>query len=151
MITATAMIFGMKVSVCSWIEVTAWKIEMISPITSPASSTGPATSTARVIAWVARLMTVSWFIGRRPSSSGVEARDERSGDQVPAADQDEQQDLERQRDERRWEHHHPHAHQRRGDDQVDDQERQEDQEPDRERRLQLRQDEGRDQDVGRHA
>src|SRR5579875_1519200 len=140
------MILGMKERLCSWIEVTAWKIETTSPITRPTSIIGPATSIASVIACVARLTTVSWFTVARLLS--VEALDQGAGDQVPAVDQHEQQDLERQRDERRRQHHHAHAHQRRGDDQVDDQERQENQEADLERRLQLGQDEGRDQNVG---
>ncbi len=75
--------------------------------------------------------------------------DEGLGDQVPAVDEDEQEDLERQRDEDGRQHHHAHRHQRRRDDEVDDQERQEDQEPDLERRLELGDDERRDQDVGR--
>src|SRR5947209_20093428 len=99
----------MNERLCSWICVTAWNRLTTSPTTSPTSSIGPATSSASVIAWVARLTTVSWFIAR-PS---VEARDQRPGDKVPAVDEDEQQDLERQRDERRREHDHAHAHQRR--------------------------------------
>src|SRR4051794_4357138 len=134
------MTFGMKASVCSWIWVTAWKIDTSRPTARPAPSIGIATLKASVRAVVARLTTTSWVM-----RSSVEALDERSGDEVPAVDQDEEQDLERQRDEDRGQHHHAHRHQRRADDQVDDQERQEDQEADLERRLELGDRERRDQ------
>src|ERR1700760_3050036 len=128
---ARATILGMKLRLCSWMEVTAWKMDTISPTTSPTSIIGPPISSASFIAWVARLTTVSWFMTAASWSWAlVEARDERVRDDVPAVHQDEQQDLERHRDEARWEHHHADAHQCRGDDQVDDQEREEDQEPD---------------------
>src|SRR6516225_4834983 len=128
---------------CSWIEVTAWKMLTSSPTIRPTSRIGPAIFSASIIAWVARLMTVSWFIS-------VEARHQRVDDQVPAVDQDEQQDLERQGYEARRQHHHPHTHQRRADDQVDEQERQEDQEADLEGGLELAEDEGRNQHVARN-
>src|SRR3954451_8644444 len=128
----------MKASVCSWIWVTAWKIDTTRPTIRPAASIGVATLKASVSALVARLTTTSWFMS-------VEALHERSGDEVPAVDQDEEQDLERQRDEDGWQHHHAHRHQRRADDQVDDEERQEDQEADLEGGLELRDDERRDQ------
>src|SRR5579871_1587532 len=102
--TASPTIFGMKESDCSWICVTAWKRLTARPITSPTSRIGPATSKASVIACVARLTTVSWFIAVLRSLASVEARNERFGDQVPSVDEDEQQDLERQGDESRWEH-----------------------------------------------
>src|SRR5581483_1842127 len=142
MSAATPTIFGMNERLCSWIEVTAWKMLTSRPMISPSSRTGPAILSASIIAWVARLMTVSWFIS-------VKAQDQGVGDQVPAVDQDEQQDLERQGYEARRQHDHPHAHQGRADDQVYEQERQEDQESDLERRLELAHDERRDQDVGR--
>src|SRR3954468_12355695 len=135
------MTFGMKASVCSWIWVTAWKIETTRPTISPAASIGIATLKASVSALVARLTTTSWFMS-------VEALDEGSGHEVPAVDQDEEQDLERQRDEDGRQHHHAHRHQGRADDYVDYQERQEDPEPDLERRLELRDDERGDEDVG---
>src|SRR6202035_3161337 len=111
------------------------------PATSPTSSRGPAIFKARLMACAARLTTVSWFIASAwvcwawVRGSLVEALDERLDDQIPAVDEHEQQDLERQGDEGRRQHDHPHAHQRRGDDQVDNQERQEDQEGDLKRRL----------------
>src|SRR3954471_16765841 len=131
----------MKASVCSWIWVTAWKIDTTRPTISPAASIGVASLNPSVSALVARMTTTSWFMS-------VEALHERSGDEVPAVDEDEEQDLERQRDEDGWQHHHAHRHQRRAHDQVDDEERQEDQEADLERGLQLGDDEGRDQRVG---
>src|SRR3954470_17599063 len=141
---ASAMTFGMKASVCSWIWVTAWKIDTTRPTIRPAASIGVATLKASVSALVARLTTTSWFMS-------VEALNERSGDEVPAVDQDEQQDLERERDEDGWQHHHAHRHQGRADDEVDDEERKEDQEADLEGRLELGDHEGRDQRVGRHV
>src|SRR3712207_5461630 len=81
--------------------------------------------------------------------SRLERLHQRAGDQVPAVDQDEQEDLERQRDEDRRQHHHAHAHQRRGDDEVDDEERQEDEEADLKRRLELADDERGHEHVGR--
>src|SRR5436190_8987178 len=128
----------MKASVCSWIWVTAWKIDTTRPTIRPAASIGMATLKASVSALVARLTTTSWFMS-------VEALHERSGDEVPAVDQDEEQDLERQRDEDGWQHHHAHRHQRRADDQVDDEEGKEDQEADLEGGLELRDDERRDE------
>ena len=53
------MILGMNDRLCSWMEVTAWKMLTTRPMTRPTSIIGPATSIARVIAWVARLTTVS--------------------------------------------------------------------------------------------
>src|ERR1700733_14416615 len=99
--TATPTIFGMNERLCSWIEVTAWKMLTRSPMIRPSSRIGPAILSESTIACVARLMTVSWFIS-------VEAQDEGVGDQVPSVDQDEQQDLERQGDEARRQHDHPH-------------------------------------------
>src|SRR5919199_303299 len=122
---AVARIFGMKVSVCSWICVTAWKTLTTRPTARPTSSSGRPTFSASCIAAVPRLMMRSWSI-----ALPAEAPDERRRDQVPAVDEDEQQDLERQGDEDRWQHHHPQRHERGAHDQVDDEERQEDQEPD---------------------
>src|SRR4051812_25452786 len=131
----------MKASVCSWIWVTAWKIDTTRPTIRPAASIGVATLKASVSALVARLTTTSWFMS-------VEALHERSGDEVPAVDEDEEQDLERQRDEDGRQHHHAHRHQRRAHHEVDDQEGQEDQEADLEGRLELGDDERGDEDVG---
>src|SRR3954471_13441188 len=139
---AMARIFGMKASVCSWICVTAWKTETARPMTSPTPSSGSATRSASWSAPLTSVMTTSWSI------ASVEGLDERLGDEVPAVDEDEQQDLERQADEDRRQHDHAHRHQGGADHQVYDQERQEDQEPDLERRLELGDDERRDQRVG---
>ena len=59
-----AMIFGMKVSVISWICVTAWKTLTARPTRSPTRSMGPPTLSDRMIASVASEMTVSWFTVR---------------------------------------------------------------------------------------
>ena len=50
MASATTMILGMKASVGSWICVTAWNTETISPVASPKSSAGAHTSSAIKIA-----------------------------------------------------------------------------------------------------
>src|ERR1019366_340934 len=140
-------ILGISVRLCSWIWVTAWKMLMTRPITRPTSSSGPAIFSARLMACEARF--TRWR-GSGAGFSSVEALHEGFDDQVPAVDQDEQEDLERQRDEGGRQHDHAHAHQRRRDDQVDDQEWQEDQEADLKRGLELRDDEGRDQHLGGH-
>src|SRR3954454_15442278 len=88
--TIVARIFGMKVSVISWICVIAWKMLTSRPTIRPAPRMGSATFRESVTACMTRLMTTSVFI---PAS--VEALDEGLGDEVPAVDQDEQQDLER--------------------------------------------------------
>ncbi len=56
---ASPTILGMKLRLCSWMEVTAWKMETTSPTTSPTSIIGPPISMASFMAWVARLTTVS--------------------------------------------------------------------------------------------
>src|SRR3954468_19651968 len=113
---ASARTFGMKTRVCSWICVTAWKTDTIRPTTSPTPSTGSATLKASVSAAVERLTTTSWSIsgssgairgcGELPEGPLVKALHEGSGDEVPAVDEDEEQDLERERDEDGWQHHH---------------------------------------------
>src|SRR6185312_17077491 len=102
----------MNDSDCSWICVTAWKTETISPIARPTSSSGPPTFIASSIACWARWTTVSWFMVAGGGWVGplVEAPDEGLGDEPPAVDQDEQQDLERQRDEDGRQHDHAHRH-----------------------------------------
>src|SRR5437868_9115274 len=102
------MTFGMKASVCSWIWVTAWKIDTSRPTARPAPSIGIATLKASVRAGEARLTTTSWVM-----RSSVEALDERSGDEDPAVDEDEEKELERQGAEDGRQQHHTHWHQRR--------------------------------------
>src|SRR3954471_25086973 len=85
--TIAARIFGMNVSVISWICVIAWKMLTSRPTTRPASRMGSATLRARVTACMTRLMTTSEFISGR----SVEGLDEALGHEVPAVDQDEQQ------------------------------------------------------------
>src|SRR3954453_7502201 len=155
-------IFGTKVSVTSWICVAACRIETARPTIRLAARNGSASSKPSSLALITRWIAMSpftcdlsWAYLRRGSGAraqlGVEGVDDPLDGQGPAVHQHEQQDLERERDERRGQHHHPHGHERRRDDHVDDQERQEQQEADLERRLELRQDEGGDQDVGRHV
>ena len=60
--TATvARIFGMKVSVCSWICVTAWKTEMTRPTASAMPSSGRAIFRPSSSAPVVSGMTTSSF------------------------------------------------------------------------------------------
>src|SRR3954470_22281091 len=113
---ASARTFGMKTMVCSWICVTAWKTETTRPTMRPTPSTGSATLKASVSAAVERLTTTSWSISGSSGESAcpraegplVKALHEGSGDEVPAVDQDEEQDLEGERDEDGWQHHHAH-------------------------------------------
>ena len=56
------MIFGIRLRLCSWICVTAWKMLTSRPIDERASSSGPPTFSARRHGLEARLVTVSWFI-----------------------------------------------------------------------------------------
>src|SRR5262245_64341240 len=97
----TTTIFGMNESVCSWIEVAAWKIETSRPTTSPATRNGAETFSVTSIACTERWVIVSWFT---EASSSVEGRHERLHHEVPAVHQHEEQDLERQGDEDRGQH-----------------------------------------------
>src|SRR5690606_14227371 len=54
--------------------------------------------------------------------SGPEALDQAPGNQVPAVDEDEEHQLERQRDDDRWQHHHAHRHECCGDHHLADDE-----------------------------
>src|SRR3954469_18856722 len=131
---ATAMAFGTKERVGSWICVIDWNTEIAKPTTSEVTSSGAASSPASSSAWSARSMTWFWVTGASRSVALHERRD----DQAPAVDEDEEQDLERQRDHRRRQHHHAHRHQAGRDDEVDHEERHEDDEADDERGAQLR-------------
>ncbi len=65
------MIFGMKLSVCSWICVTAWKTETTRPMTRPTSRSGSPIFRASSIAETQMLTTLSWLIsGSSPRASG---------------------------------------------------------------------------------
>src|SRR5579875_1084184 len=110
-----AAIFGMKVSVISWIWVSAWKTLTARPATSPKSSTGPPSA-----------RTVSTPIS-------VEALHHRRGEHVPPVDEHEEHELEGQRDERRGQRDHAHRGEDRGHHHVEDQKRDVDQEPHLER------------------
>src|SRR3954453_21333326 len=71
MIATSATTFGMNASVCSWICVTAWKMDTIRPTTRPARSIGTAIFIATEIASIVRETTTSWFIsGSSPRASG---------------------------------------------------------------------------------
>ena len=84
-------------------------------------------------------------------STGPVALHQAARHQVPAVDQHEEDQLERQRHHHRRQHHHAHRHQHRGDHEVDDQERQEQQEADLERALELRDHERGHQHAQRHV
>src|SRR3954468_16560471 len=142
---ATAIIFGTKERVCSWIWVAAWNSEIRNPTSSAVSRMGAETFAAMVIVWTASSVTSASLMAL-PRSVGV---DEGCRDQRPAVDDDEEQQLERQRDDRRRHHHHAHRHQRRADQHVQHQERDEDDQPDDERALELGEHERRDE--GGHA
>src|SRR3954471_8432063 len=138
---ATAIIFGTKDSVCSWIWVAAWNSEIRKPTSSAVSRTGAATLAASII--VCSASSVTWVsVMALPRPVRV---DQCGGDQRPPVDDDEQQQLERQRHDRRRHHHHAHRHQRRADQHVHHQEGDEDDQPDDERALELGEDEGGDE------
>src|SRR6185295_17484540 len=109
----------MNVSVISWIWVSAWKMLTARPATSPKSSTGPARMSAISSAFRPSWSTVSGVIG--PAS--LEAPYERADQQVPAVDEHEDHELERQRDEHRRLRDHAHRREDRGDHHVEDEER----------------------------
>src|SRR6266849_3789456 len=144
---AVATIFGMKVSVISLICVSAWKMLTLSPATSPKRSTGPARARVSSSALRPMAMTVSTVMSL-PSSS-AEALHERAGEHVPAVDQDEEHQLERQRDEDGRQRDHAHRGQDRRDHHVEDQERHVDEKAHLEGRLQLGDEEGGQQRLRR--
>src|SRR5579875_1794810 len=125
-----AAIFGMKVSVISWIWVSAWKTLTARPATSPKSSTGPASARVSSSPLRPSPMTVSTPIS-------VEALHHRRGEHVPPVDEHEEHELEGQRDERRGQRDHAHRGEDRGHHHVEDQKRDVDQEPHLERGLEL--------------
>src|SRR5688500_8210962 len=110
---ATAIIFGTKDSVGSWIWVAAWKSEIRKPTSSAVISTGAATLAATIMVWAAicvtsasltttpRWRSSSAFAALLYSSMNSQARssrspvgpDQRGGDQRPAVDHDEEQQL----------------------------------------------------------
>src|SRR5260370_5048454 len=90
----TMMTFGAKVSVCSWICVVAWKIEMIRRTTRLITIGGAeAMITNSSASWV---MKVSWCMAGRKASQVADHEPLR--DQVPPVDEDEEQELEGHRD-----------------------------------------------------
>src|SRR3954466_1424822 len=107
---ATAIIFGTKERVCSWIWVAAWNSEIRNPTSSAVSRMGADASPAIVMVWTASSVTSASLMAALPRSVGV---DEGCRDQRPAVDDDEQLPVQRQRLDRRRHHHHPHRHQRR--------------------------------------
>src|SRR5206468_2859756 len=138
---ATPASLGTKVSVTSWTWVTVCSSETSTPMARETIRIGAASLTLTMSALVAMSMT-------RVSVTGLfslEAGEQRTHDERPAVDHHEQQELERERDEHRRQHHHSHRHQRRADDEVDHEERHEHDEADDERRLQLGEDERRDE------
>ena len=62
---------GMNVSVCSWIDVTAWKIETSRPTVSPATRNGIETLRATVMRLDGETDDGVWVMGSS-RSSGVE-------------------------------------------------------------------------------
>lgn len=64
--TNTAMIFGMNASVCSWIDVVAWKMLTIKPTISPSPSIGADTNITIISASCANCITIS-ELTRAPS------------------------------------------------------------------------------------
>src|SRR5476649_2463596 len=101
---------GMKDSVASLIWVAAWKMLTTRPMISATSSIGAAIISVISIACRPNVITLSGVIAHPL----VETLGKRAQQQLPAVDQHEQHQLERQRDHRRRHHHHPHRHKDRG-------------------------------------
>src|SRR5581483_8919187 len=89
-------IFGMKTSVISLIWVSAWNTATTSPATRPKSSTGPARRSV-----ISSAFRPSWRTNSGLMCASVEALDERAHEQVPAVDEHEDHELEREGDEDR--------------------------------------------------
>ncbi len=64
--TNTAIIFGMNASVCSWIDVVAWKILTIKPTIKPSPSIGADTNITIISASCAICITISELTLRAP-------------------------------------------------------------------------------------
>ena len=63
-----------------------------------------------------------WALSSELASSHHEALHERLHDEVPAVDEDEEQQFQGQRDRHGRHHHHAERHQHRGDEKVEDEE-----------------------------
>src|SRR5262245_34839413 len=101
---AVASSLGMNDKVISLICVEDWHTPNIRPTSSAVKSSGADSISVISSARCATVMTVSGVIVNLRSS--VEAGGDRSHDERPAVDQNEQHDLERKRDQDRREHHH---------------------------------------------
>src|SRR5471030_961709 len=110
MTTATPTSLGTKERVISWIWVTDCTTETPKPIARLANRIGAPSLVAKIMVSTAMWMT-DWSFTWTPECSSVVARNEGLGDQVPAVDHDEQEQLERQGDHDRGQHHHAHRHQ----------------------------------------
>src|SRR3569833_647582 len=142
-----AISLGMNDSVCSLIEVAAWKAPMTRPVTNPTINMGAASIKATSSARPPTDMMVSGFIGE----SAIEARGQGTHDERPAVDEHEQHQLEGQGDEHGREHHHAHGHQHARHHQVEDHERNEAEDADQKGGLQLARDDGGYEDHERHV
>src|SRR5207253_2368285 len=80
------------------------------------SSTGPASIRAISRALRPSCRTASGVMGGPSERPSLEAPDQRADEQVPAVDEDEDHELERQRDEYRRQGDHPHRGEDRGHD-----------------------------------
>src|SRR5690349_15265244 len=89
--------FGMNDSVASLIEVAAWKMLTKRPVTSAASSIGAETSSSTKIACLPTSITYSGVMVASGVASARKTCNQRADDQLPAIDQHEQHQLERQR------------------------------------------------------
>src|SRR5208283_2238521 len=114
---------GTKVSVCSWMEVTDWKMLMASPMSSAVNKMGAASVTASSIRLLSNSVANSGFI-----KSGGKTLHDGADHQVPAVHQHEQKDFQGERNRHRRHHHHAHAHQDRGHDEVNQNKRHENEE-----------------------
>src|SRR6218665_2074070 len=131
------MTLGANESVCSWICVVAWNTEMRKPTSRLISTGGAETMSTRKRACCR--MELSWCM--RVSQV---ADDQALGDEVPAIDEDEEQQLEGHGDGGGRQHVHAQRQQDVGHHHVDDDERHEEQEAYLEGFLEFGHHEGRD-------
>src|SRR6056297_2864868 len=110
---AIPITFGTKLSVISWIWVTACSRDTNTPTARATSSRGPASRLAMIMASVMMSMTWASF-----TSSSDHRGDQGARQQAPPVHQDEQEQLERQGHEHRRQHHHAERHQHRRHHQV---------------------------------
>src|SRR5947207_647812 len=141
MAAAMASSFGMNDSDISLICVAAWNTPTKRHVINATSSSGAASSSVIVSAWMPMVITIAGDIRALFLMLLllllVETGGERAHHQRPAVHQLFYQAEDGIRDEHGRQHHHAHGHQHAGDHQIDDHEGNEYEEADLEGRLEL--------------